>query len=786
MKRLVPIPIFCLLFFLAACGSNSGGKTKPVINTDAGTGGSSVDACTAAGHKCNTHQTCDESGDTPQCVCTDAYTGDSCGECADGFQDNDGDGLCAPTCDTVQLDCGGFGSCDDSSGTAVCACEGHHAGDACGVCADGFQDNDADGTCAPDCASSDLHCGSYGYCDASSGEAQCVCNPGYNGDQCTTCADGFQDNDADGVCTPTCTESGLACGDHGMCDASGGQPMCACDQGYTGDACDQCADGFQDNDADGTCAPTCDTAGLDCGDHGTCDDTSGAAVCVCDPRFDGAACDQCAAGYQDNDADGTCAPNCDTAGLDCGSYGTCDDSSGEAVCSCDSAYVGTQCTSCAPGYQDNDVNGVCEPTCATAGVDCGTHGVCVSSSGTPGCYCDTGYTGSSCGQCDTGYQDNDGDGVCAPDCSTAGLACGNHGSCEDTSGTAICACDTGYMGTTCGGCAAGYQDNDADGSCTADCAHAGLSCGANSACDDSSGTAACTCDTGYTGSACDQCATGYQDNDANGTCEPDCTTAGLSCAPQQACDDSSGMPTCACASGYQDHDGDGVCQVDCANYARDCAGMGLVCDDSYGTAQCIEPPPQSCAAILQATPGSPDGTYTLYYHGHLAEPFLVYCHAMASGTPAEYLPLPASPNANAFTNLHSGVTTTYQRVRLDPATLRVNITDATFATSSPTGQGDVPFATTGSCSGSYGRSTVDLTGTPFAVDDTFNWYGYCAYGTASFSNAAQIIDLMGHGLCGDIGPADFAAEHGHTGCGDERPSNGSTDPFVLQLKYINP
>ena len=69
----------------------------------------------------------------------------------------------------------------------------------------------------------------------------------------------------------------------------------------------------------------------------------------------------------------------------------------------------------------------------------------------------------------------------------AGMACGGNSSCDDSSGTAICACAEGYAGTDCTDCAAGYQDNDSNGSCLVDCSNSALDCGSHGSCSDSDG-----------------------------------------------------------------------------------------------------------------------------------------------------------------------------------------------------------------------------------------------------------------------------------------------------------
>lgn len=131
----------------------------------------------------------------------------------------------------------------------------------------------------------------------------------------------------------------------------------------TGGGGADCPEGEQDNDRDGTCEPAC-TADT-CSGNGTCDDSSGAALCTCDARYDGQTCDRCAegyegtgcmacsAGFQDNDDDGTCMPGCTT--LACSGNGSCDDSSGTALCTCRPDFTGDDCAdACADGTAGPD------------------------------------------------------------------------------------------------------------------------------------------------------------------------------------------------------------------------------------------------------------------------------------------------------------------------------------------------------------------------------------------------------------------------------------------------
>ncbi|HUU01984.1 MAG TPA: clostripain-related cysteine peptidase [Myxococcota bacterium] len=615
MEMMSCLAVIGLVLPLAACGGGDGDKCAGVTCADHGScnpdtgacacdtgytgadcttcasgyqdndgNGSCMPDCTTGGGNCGAHGSCDDSSGVALCTCDQGYSGDACDACAAGFQDNDGDGSCQADCVTSGIICGAHAQCDDSGGTAVCGCE------------TGYQDNDADGDCQPNCATSGLDCGDHGSCVDASGTALCVCSLGWAGDDCSMCAAGYHPEGGDCVEDTDCQAN--TCNQHGSCDDSSGVPVCSCDQEYAGAHCESCAAGYQDNDNDGSCMPDCATAQPACNAHSHCDDSGGTAACACNAEYvNPPQCAECATGYQDNDSDGSCLPTCSTSGVACGAHGNCADTSGTAMCVCDTGYAGELCNTCANGYQDYDGDGVCLDDCQTANLDCHTHGNCDDSTGLAHCNCYEGYAGTDCSTCDSGYQDNDNNNSCLPNCATSGLDCGAHGSCSDTGGTALCECQTGYAGDACAECAPGYQDNDNNGSCAEGCALAGLDCGTYGTCNDSSGTPTCECVEGYTGAGCTQCDTGYQDNDNNGTCHPDCTTAAPACV-HGTCDDTGGEAVCACdagyagvlcdacQNGYQDNDDNGTCLPNCATAPISCTGHSH-CDDTSGTAQCL-------------------------------------------------------------------------------------------------------------------------------------------------------------------------------------------------------
>jgi hypothetical protein len=222
--------------------------------------------------------------------------------------------------------------------------------------------------------------------------------------------DGGSSGEGSGAESQEC--AGLRCTTACIVDFDG-SARCACDEGEFGDDCHPCPEGEQDHDGDGTCSPNCFAAALDCG-QGYCDDIlTGAAQCVCPMGSEGASCERCTFGFQDFDGNGTCEPSCALAEIAC-AHGTCDDASGAAACVCEPDWSGDRCDTCAEGLQDHDLDGVCLPTCASASPDCG-HGECLDASGAAVCACFAGWEGEACDRCREGLSDENGDGICTQD-----------------------------------------------------------------------------------------------------------------------------------------------------------------------------------------------------------------------------------------------------------------------------------------------------------------------------------------------------------------------------------
>ncbi|HVG58861.1 MAG TPA: GON domain-containing protein [Hyalangium sp.] len=171
--------------------------------------------------------------------------------------------------------------------------------------------------------------------------------------------------------------------------------------------------------------------------------------------------------------------------------------------------------------------------------------------------------------------------------------------------------------------------------------------------------------------------------------------------------------------------------------------------------------PDTCEEAVSSHFPAPDGDYTLYIGYDPAKPWTAYCHNMA-GTPAEYLTLVNTGDSVNFSQYTatpsqgSNVRTRYTKIRIDPITLKANIADQAF--SSSTGQlrhGSVtvtsmPYGVAMSCNQApSGVGNIDLSGTSFKVaPNAFMQAGTNYSGTNVYSSADKVVSLTGGGYCG--------------------------------------
>jgi hypothetical protein len=255
------------------------------------------------------------------------------------------------------------------------------------------------------------------------------------------------------------------------------------------------------------------------------------------------------------------------------------------------------------------------------------------------------------------------------------------------------------------------------------------------------------------------------------------------CGPNSACNMAN--LTCTCNAGFTPGsngcDDTNECAVDDACGAQQCV-------NSVGSFRCYTP--ATCKEVQVATAAAVDQEYTLYVGGDETKPWSSFCKGMSTETPTEYLTLP-TPSENTGQYKDGGassgntVTTTYQKVRIDPVTLALNASDQSFATStgslthsnSNVTVTAMPLGVAMSCvarNDSSGRARINLIGTNFHVTAQFAAGGSQA-GIISdnvvVSNVQQKVVLKGGGFCGWFAAAGFP--------GNPFNQNGST----IQLSY---
>uniref|UniRef100_A0A672R3F9 Laminin subunit alpha-5 n=1 Tax=Sinocyclocheilus grahami TaxID=75366 RepID=A0A672R3F9_SINGR len=266
------------------------------------------------------------------CVeCQHHTTGINCERCIPGYYRSPDHSLESPfacsecQCESKFTD----GTCEDLTGR--CYCKPNYTGENCDTCAEGYEG-------FPECYRKSLPAGEIINCECSAAGTEgnscrpdphtntCVCKPEFTGEHCDTCAPGHF-----GLNCQRCQCSGQGCLD-GSCDALTSQ--CVCRSGFQGYSCEQCAPGYFNY-------PLCQYCG--CSVVGSMPEICNTAgQCLCRPEFTGPRCDQCRSGFHSY-------PNCQVC--------TCDprtslDSSCtlSGQCNCRPNYSGPKCDQCAPGY----------------------------------------------------------------------------------------------------------------------------------------------------------------------------------------------------------------------------------------------------------------------------------------------------------------------------------------------------------------------------------------------------------------------------------------------------
>lgn len=225
-----------------SCESCAVGFTRPWASS-----GDPMDTCITCRSACSSKSdTCDRR--TGQCsACERNSTGFRCEFCLPGFH------LVAGECVACPSQCGGlchtvapadfswqsmtttFANAQFPSGVMCDSCPMGRTGDACEICADGYQGDPYNAGCSLCSCNGNINLNVTGNCNPWTGVcAQCTGNTA--GQQCEVCAAGFY---GDAINAKNCMACG--CNVYGStgatCDAMG---KCTCIPGVTGAKCDTC------------------------------------------------------------------------------------------------------------------------------------------------------------------------------------------------------------------------------------------------------------------------------------------------------------------------------------------------------------------------------------------------------------------------------------------------------------------------------------------------------------------------------------------------------------------
>ena len=224
------------------CEANTCAEWKPCNPIDG--------SCVLATGRCDGDTDCASGqvcGDNHSCIIPNApCSGQLCSGHGTCFVNSDGNAIC--NCDVDNkyypsgLNC--LNPCDGETCSGNGTCVPSSAIDAVCNCDTGF--HDVGMTCVVNDPCENIICDNTweecrnGACELKDG----MC---YNASDCSTDKPACQNN----ICINLCDN--LDCGANGQCTSDATEAICVCSNAYTGDLCDTCAIGYQDNN--GSCEP---------------------------------------------------------------------------------------------------------------------------------------------------------------------------------------------------------------------------------------------------------------------------------------------------------------------------------------------------------------------------------------------------------------------------------------------------------------------------------------------------------------------------------------------------
>ncbi|XP_033116359.1 laminin subunit gamma-1-like [Anneissia japonica] len=338
------------------------------------------------------------------CNCPQGYVGQSCESCTVGYYRDPPYG--GPFAMCVPCECNNHAIvCNSDSG--VCRCEDNTEGDSCSRCTSGYYGDATRGT-RDDCQP--CPCPGQSECvQDAQGEVICVrCPEGYVGNRCDYCADGYHGDPA-GRYGPPSACSRCTCNGNidpnavGNCNSTTGQCL-KCIYNTAGFYCEYCADSYY---GDARANPKGQCQACNCNVYGsdflTCDRNG---RCYCQDNVYGDKCDKCYDGYWNIESGNGCeACGCSQTGS---VTFTCDLLSGQ--CDCRPGVTGRQCERCFYDHYSFSTAGCEACNCDPLGSlfqNCTEQGVC---------RCIEGVIGDKCNACEINKYDISQGCIDCPEC----------------------------------------------------------------------------------------------------------------------------------------------------------------------------------------------------------------------------------------------------------------------------------------------------------------------------------------------------------------------------------
>ncbi|MFN0251441.1 MAG: hypothetical protein ACKV2T_31485 [Kofleriaceae bacterium] len=197
--------------------------------------------------------------------------------------------------------------------------------------------------------------------------------------------------------------------------------------------------------------------------------------------------------------------------------------------------------------------------------------------------------------------------------------------------------------------------------------------------------------------------------------------------------------------------------------------------------------PKTCAEKAIGNPNLTDGAYTLYLANDKRHPWTAFCADLQSKSAKEYLSL---ENDQTYSRYAAGgqspgtdVVTTFEKIRVDPISLKVDIADLTFAVSEGKvihmGTTEITSMNLGiamSCDiNARGFAQLDLNGTPFGIANHFRVVQ--GSGHHGMWESGKVIEL---GASPDLGYCGWVAP---TLLGYDAPITAANN-WVVALTYL--